>query len=94
MESISAFRQFNCSYLPQKPHKTIELPKQNQERLTVVFDLDETLVHAQVMDWNLRVEDLGEGKVVDIEHEDGRYQVHLKIRPFAAEVLRRLSQKF
>ena len=66
METISTFKMFTCSYLPQKPHKSVELKELAKDKITIVFDLDETLVHAQVMDWHLRAEDLGEGKVVNI----------------------------
>ena len=51
MESISTFKMFSCSYLPQKPHKVVELPPLSDNKITLVFDLDETLVHSQILHW-------------------------------------------
>ena len=59
-----------------------------------MFDLDETLIHTQILEHHLTAEDIGWGKTVHIENEDDRYQVNLKVRPHAVEVLQRLSEKF
>jgi CTD small phosphatase-like protein 2 len=94
MESISAFQLFSCSYLPPQPHKVAELPPISPAKITLVFDLDETLVHSQPLDWQLSPEDIGWGQTVDVVTEEGKYQVNLKIRPHAVEVLRRLKKTF
>ena len=49
MESISVFKMFGCSYLPQNPHKIIQLPEISKDKITLVFDMDETLMHSQVL---------------------------------------------
>ena len=66
MESISTFKMFGCSYLPVKPHKVVELPEVSKDKITLVFDLDETLIHSQILDWHIKVEELGAGKFIDI----------------------------
>ena len=66
MESISTFKMFGCSYLPVKPHKVVDLPEISNDKITLVFDLDETLVHSQPLDWHTKVEELGEGKFINI----------------------------
>ena len=49
MESISAFKMFGCSYLPEKPHRIVNLPEISKDKITLVFDMDETLIHSQVL---------------------------------------------
>ena len=93
MESGDTFKLFSCSYLPLKPHKTVQLPPPTHP-LTLVFDLDETLIHAKILDWDTPKEELAWGHTVNIQTEECKYQVNLKIRPHAREVLQRLSQKF
>lgn len=51
MQSVETFKMFSCSYLPSKPHKIVQLPPIPDNKITIVFDLDETLVHSQAVDW-------------------------------------------
>lgn len=94
IDSISAFQAFAHSTIPKDTHKFIELPSPPTDKLTVVFDLDETLIHTQVMNWDTTEEEVGWGKTLEISTDNGNYRVNLKIRPHVAEVLKRLKEKF
>lgn len=63
IDSISAFQAFAHSTVPKDIHKLVELPAPT-DKLTVLFDLDETLVHTQVINWDTTEEEVGWGKTV------------------------------
>lgn len=94
IDSISVFQSFAHSTVPKDTHKLIELPSPPTDKLTVVFDLDETLIHTQVINWDTTEEEVGWGKTVEINTDNGDYRVNLKMRPHVVEVLKRLKEKF
>lgn len=93
IDSLSAFQAFAHSIVPKDAHRLIELPPAPSDKLTVIFDLDETLIHTQVMNWDTS-EELGWGKTVEVNTDNGDYCVNLKLRPHVVEVLMRLKEKF
>jgi hypothetical protein len=94
IDSVSVFQAFAHSAVPKDTHRLIELPPAPSDKLTVVFDLDETLIHTQVMDWDTSEEEVGWGKTVEVSTDNGDYCVNLKLRPHVMEVLLRLKEKF
>ncbi|CAD8047513.1 unnamed protein product [Paramecium sonneborni] len=73
----------------QKNHKFEFLPGQSQEIQTLVFDLDETLIHCN--DNNNDPTDY----VIQIQlPNEGTVEARINIRPFCQQMLRLLSSKF
>ena len=93
IDSVSAFQTFAHTPVPKEVPKTVELPPQGDKKITIVFDLDETLIHTQVMGWDTKSEDMGWGKTLEICTENGDYRINLKIRPHVVEMLKRLREK-
>ena len=82
LDSLSVFQSFAYASIP-KENKCIELPSSKDSKITLIFDLDETLIHTQVMNWDDKDGDMGWGKTVQINTDNGDYRINLKVRPHA-----------
>lgn len=94
LDSITTFQMLVNVCVPREPAKPFTVPGDPQGKMTLVFDLDETLVHSQVMNWNTEEKEMGWGKAIEVTTDLGEYRINLKIRPHAQEVLKRLKEKF
>jgi len=63
LDSLSVFQSFAHATIP-KESKCIDLPSSKDGKITLIFDLDETLIHTQVMSWDNPNEDMGWGKTI------------------------------
>jgi hypothetical protein len=47
---MSVFQSYSHSRPPPEANKNIELPPAT-DKITLIFDLDETLIHTEMVDW-------------------------------------------
>lgn len=92
IECVSPF--FFISTLPPLPQEFLGrpyvLPKKTRStpKITLVLDLDETLVHCNFVGMN-------EPDIVfPLEHDLNVYTIYAKVRPFYKEFIEQVSQKF
>lgn len=92
IECVSPF--FFISTLPPLPEEFLKrpyaLPKRTRStpEITLVLDLDETLVHCNFVGMN-------EPDIIfPLEHEANVYTIYAKVRPFYKEFIEQVSQKF
>jgi hypothetical protein len=82
MDSISAFEVNMHLGIPKFVPKPFDLPDSGG-KITILFDLDETLLHTQVTYECNSVNSGDWGSAIEICTENGDYFVNLKIRPHA-----------